>query len=269
MDQQPERTRVAREHGTLMTDTGDLDEPVRLYGSDLEGSVLKELAGRGISNLMGLNVEVNFSAQPALGAGDHPHYEIIQGDVRHLPFRDESVCSIISIMAFEHIHDLDLALREMYRVLRPRGIVYSDFGPIWSCSIGHHVYAIVDGVEARHWKPGKNPVPHFAHLLMSRDELRAAVLAKDWVSHKLADAIVQWIYDGAGVNRMFYEDYVKRFDASPFNVRRLIPTEEHVPRALQERLENSCPGIRTSAPGWSKSYSRSLDLLGILVPCRG
>jgi SAM-dependent methyltransferase len=219
----------------------DLSGPVLEIGSDLQGSVLKELAHRGIRRLIGLNVEVAFPA-PDVRRKDSERYEMIQGDVRRLPFKDGSISSIISIMAFEHIHDFDRALGEMHRVLKPGGTVYSDFGPIWSCSIGHHVYAIVDGVEARHWKPGKNPVPHFAHLLMGPSALRAALLQKSWVFPRLADAIVHWIHEGDGVNRVFYEDYVKFFDRSPFTVRHLVPVIEHVPKDLQRRLEIAYPG---------------------------
>lgn len=221
----------------------DLSSAVLEIGSDLKVAVLLELASRGVDCLIGLNVDIDFSQEARHQTGhDLQQYEIVQGDARQLPFKDATISSIISIMAFEHIHNLDLALREMHRVLKPGGVVYSDFGPIWSCSIGHHVYAVVDGVEARHWKPGRNPVPHYAHLLMTPAEYRTAVCKQSWVFPKLADAIVQWTYEGAGVNRVFYEDYVKFFNASPFRVRHLAPVREHVPRRIQERLETSWPG---------------------------
>jgi SAM-dependent methyltransferase len=211
-------------------------------GSDVDGIVLKELADRGVRHLVGLNVDVKPSAHAGRGGHGTPTYGMIQGDARRLPFRDASIASILSITAFEHVHDMEVALREMHRVLEPGGLVYSDFGPIWSCSIGHHVFAIVDGVEARHWKPGSNPVPHFAHLLMSPEELRAAVLRTNWVFPRLADAIVDWIYAGPGVNRVFYEDYVRLFKASPLAVRHLAPVREHVPAKIQARLQELCPG---------------------------
>jgi SAM-dependent methyltransferase len=219
----------------------DLSGAVLEIGSDVDGAVLKELASRGVSRLVGLNIDIKPAAHRRRGTGG-PDYEIVKGDVRRLPFKDGSISAILSITAFEHIHDMDVALREMHRVLKPGGILYSDFGPIWSCSIGHHVFAIVDGVEARHWKPGKNPVPHYAHLLMPPEALRAAVVEKAWVFPKLADEIVRWIYEGDGVNRIFYEDYAKFFEASPFKVRELVPVREHVPRDIQRKLEQSCPG---------------------------
>jgi SAM-dependent methyltransferase len=220
----------------------DLSGTVLEIGSDVEGIVLKELSSRGARRLLGLNIDINPEAHGGRGNGGVPTYEIVKADVRRLPFRTGSISAIVSLMAFEHVHDMDVALREMHRVLKPGGIVYSDFGPIWSCSIGHHVFAIVDGVEARHWKPGKNPVPHYAHLLAPPATLRAAVLEKSWVFPKLADAIVRWIYESDGVNRIFYEDYARLFEASPFKVKLLVPVREHVPRKVQKKLEQACPG---------------------------
>lgn len=211
-------------------------------GSDVEGAVLKELASRGVRRLTGINIDVKPEAHAGRGAAGMPHYGMLVADARRLPFPDNSISAMLSITAFEHVHDFDVALREMHRVLVPGGLLYADFGPIWSCSIGHHVFAIVDGVEARHWKPGRNPVPHFAHLLMSRAELQAAVLCTRWVFPQLAEAILSWIYDEDGVNRLFYEDYVRLFCASPFTVEQLTPVREHVPREIQKRLEQACPG---------------------------
>jgi SAM-dependent methyltransferase len=215
----------------------DLSGSVLEIGSDMDGRVLKELASRQVRNLIGLNVDVVPAAHTGRGDGGAPSYEILRGDARQLPFKDGSISAILSVTAFEHVHGLDQALREMHRVLKPGGIVYSDFGPIWSCSVGHHVYAIVDDAEAHHWKPGKNPVPHYAHLLIPPEEMRTAVLQKSWVSPKLAEAIVHWIYKGKGVNRLFYEDYVRLLEASPFHLRHFVTVREHIPSRVQEQLE--------------------------------
>jgi SAM-dependent methyltransferase len=222
----------------------DLSGPVLEVGSDVDGRVLRELTSRGVTRLVGTNIEIDPQAHVDRGLNGGSSYSIINGDVRCLPFKDAAFSAILSITAFEHINNFDVALREMHRVLRPGGLLYADFGPIWSCSIGHHVFAIVDGVEARHWKPGKNPVPHFAHLLTSREQVREAVLQKDWVFPKLADAIVHYIYDGDAVNRIFYEDYVKYFHESPFMLRHLAPVREHVSANVQRKLEERCPGYR-------------------------
>lgn len=222
----------------------DLRGRVLEVGSDVNGGALKELASRGVPQMVGVNIDVRPGAHRDRRASGSPRYEIVTGDARRLPFADNSFSAIFSITAFEHVHNMDVALQEMCRVLRPGGRLYSEFGPIWSCSIGHHVEAEVNGSEARHEKPGRNPVPHFAHLLLSPEETRAAVLQTPWVFPELADAIVNWIYRGAGVNRLFYEDYVRLFEQSPFRVAHLAPVHEHVPAATQQSLERACPGYR-------------------------
>lgn len=213
-------------------------------GSDLERRVMRELADRGARSVVGVNPAVDHGSGPPAGGAGVGQFAIVQADARRLPFADASFSSVFTVAAFEHIHDLDQALGEIFRVLQPGGILYSDFGPIWSCSVGHHVYAIVDGVEARHFKPGRNPVPHYAHLLLSADELRPLLLRTPWVFPRLAEAILDWTYRGRGVNRLYYEDYERIFRSSPFELRHLEPVREHVPAKVQRRLEQAHPGYR-------------------------
>lgn len=224
----------------FLASSPDLSSWVLEIGSDLRGAVVRDLKTRGVQHVVGTNVAVDAASHRDRASGLQ-HYEILQADVRRLPLADASISAIISITAFEHILDFSAALDEMYRVLKPGGLVYSDFGPIWSSSIGHHVYAVVDGVEARHFKPGANPVPHYAQLLMTPDEVRSAVMRHPWVFPRLADAIVAWIFETGDLNRLFYEDYVRLFHESPFTVRHLAPVREHVPRAIQARLRAAHP----------------------------
>jgi SAM-dependent methyltransferase len=52
----------------------------------------------------------------------HPDLDIIQGDVRKLPFSDESISGILSLGVIEHvIEGLDGPIKEMHRVLRKGG----------------------------------------------------------------------------------------------------------------------------------------------------
>jgi ubiquinone/menaquinone biosynthesis C-methylase UbiE len=50
------------------------------------------------------------------------HYPI-QADVMHLPFADDSIDYIISSAMIEHIPDPERAIHEMYRILKPNGIL--------------------------------------------------------------------------------------------------------------------------------------------------
>jgi SAM-dependent methyltransferase len=219
----------------------ELPSPVLEIGSDFEGRVLRELLSRGAASVVGIN--------PAFAASA-PDEETVRalapagtlqvGDVRDLDFQDGELSAIFSVSVFEHLEDLGSCLREMHRVLRPGGCVYADFGPIWSCSVGHHVYATADGLEARHFKPETNPVPNHAHLLRTRAELAADL--RDAVPGNLLDAILEWIYDGPGINRLLFEDYLRAFEESELEMLLLETDDEHVNGGTLAELRQRYPG---------------------------
>ena len=210
-------------------------------GSDEAGAVLAGLAARFGARVAGVNPLVNRTQLPPATSG-RPGQPLAQADARHLPFADESVSRIFSVATLEHVLGLERALQECYRVLAPGGLFYADFGPIWSCSVGHHVYARVGDEEARHWKPGKNPVPNYAHLLLDREALRRRI--DGTLSQPLLEAVLAWIYDGDGINRLFYEDYLLAFERSAFDVVRFQPVLEHVPARTQRALRQAYPERR-------------------------
>lgn len=66
--------------------------------------------------------------------------KFVKGDVCQLPFESESFDLAFSYNSFEHFHQPRKALLEMLRVLRPNGILYLDFGPIYYAPKGLHLY---------------------------------------------------------------------------------------------------------------------------------
>jgi SAM-dependent methyltransferase len=203
-------------------------------GSDLAGAVGQEMKEHGAQMVIGVNPLVGLEkSELAIPTNGFNH--LLRSDARWLPLKDGSVSSIFSVATFEHIYNLDIALDEMLRVLKPGGLLYSDFGPIWSSSVGHHVYAKVGEEEARHWKPDKNPVPHFGHLLYSADELRAHLRSK--TSQALLNAIIAWIYKENGINRLFYEDYFMIFEESGFQIMEINEVYEHIDSTIEKTLQ--------------------------------
>jgi SAM-dependent methyltransferase len=218
----------------LATKEGALDIVLEV-GSDLAGAASKEIKIRGARMVVGINPLLELKHNEDFPQPYDRNY-LLRSDSRWIPLKDESISSIFSVATFEHIYNLDVAMAEMYRVLRPGGILYSDFGPIWSCSVGHHVYAKVGEEEARHWIPGKNPVPHFGHLLYSPEELHERLNSKG--SPALIKAIIDWIYKGHGINRLFYEDYLQTFEQSEFQIMKLNRVMEHVEASMEKLLRD-------------------------------
>ncbi|EIJ44031.1 glycosyltransferase [Beggiatoa alba B18LD] len=144
---------------------------------------------------------------------------LCHGDIRALPFEDESFDLIFNIAAFEHIHDFQIAMREMSRLLKPNGMIYGYFGPLWSSAIGHHLWFEYNG----HWMRFTEP-DSYAHLLRPYDHLRLdkatffAKLAKQW-GEKFAQALTYQVYENPHINRYTYADYLRFFHESGLTLR--------------------------------------------------
>src|ERR1700733_9787126 len=131
-----------------------------------------------------------------------------------IPLPYDSVDFAFSSNAFEHIADLRGTLFELSRVLRPDGILYAHFGPIWSAPDGHHLETVIDGKVFEFWK--NSVVPHWAHLAL--DEVQLKNLLETMVPEKLARSISNWVYHSSWLNRWCFEDYLKAFSEGPLHL---------------------------------------------------
>ncbi len=183
-------------------------------GSDLGGEVASAIAQKVNANVTGINSSEEFPAPERPVSGN---VKLIRADGRNLPFPDDFFDAVLSVATMEHVNGLDIFLSEVYRVLKHKRFFYTEFSPIWSSGKGHHVYAVVGSKEARFWKPGKNPIPDYAHLLMTPDEMRE-YLRSGPCTEELIDPIIQWIYFEESINRCFLEDYIEAFKKSRFVV---------------------------------------------------
>jgi SAM-dependent methyltransferase len=146
--------------------------------------------------------------------------------------------TVVSMAAFEHIGGLGSVLRKTYNSLQPGGILYSYFGPIYSCRVGHHCWI---NSEFNFNKLGK--MPEFAHLLLKPAEL-LTTLMEHYPQHIAEEAVFQ-VYYSDRIGRNMYEDYEQYMASSPFEEFELRPFGvEPVDPDLQRRLEAACPGYR-------------------------
>lgn len=171
-----------------------------------------------------------------------PH-RILLGKVEELPdAMQEQFTRIFSIACFEHIHRLGLALEKMYAALRPGGLLFTMFSPIWSAHEGHHIPDIVDGNGVK-WTKGKPPFGPWSHLLMSPPEMEQYLKTK--MDAKSAADLVYHIYHNPHINRFMTEDYVRYFHQSPFEIEKIIPSfQVPIDDKVQAGLEERCPGYK-------------------------
>ncbi|MEI6145319.1 MAG: class I SAM-dependent methyltransferase [Methylococcales bacterium] len=65
----------------------------------------------------------------------------IQADLgKPIPLPNSSYDFIFSFNAFEHIPDPELAINEMVRILRPGGLIWIDFNPLYASPLGLHAF---------------------------------------------------------------------------------------------------------------------------------
>jgi SAM-dependent methyltransferase len=94
----------------------------------------------------------------------HVSMSFCQASLGALPMIfDASIDLCASDSVLEHVSNLDAVMRETWRVLRPGGVVYACYGPLWHCAGGDH-FSGRGGLQNS-----------FNHLLLSRSDYRRYV----------------------------------------------------------------------------------------------
>ncbi|SER02893.1 Methyltransferase domain-containing protein [Actinokineospora terrae] len=173
----------------------------------LAGAVVAEVGGAfPVAMLHRHGVARWYSVDPNRVAQVDPSgvREVLAVGAEDLPLPDASVDAVFSCNAFQFV-DIGPTLLQAARVLRPGGVLYAHFGPIWSAVDGHQLeYTSYQGRDLTFWDD--TLLPPWSHLLYTRDELRA--LLSTGVDEGLADVLVAHVHDSRTVNRAFFEDYV-------------------------------------------------------------
>lgn len=136
-------------------------------------------------------------------------------DANNTSFEDSSFDVIFGSAVLEHISNLDIFLKEMYRILDKNGIVVLHGAPIWNSHCGHHVYVHIDDVKYEFCN--FNPIPDWGHLLYSSEEMKNILLSKK-IPNKHADAICNMIYDSNLLNRLTYDEIIALITNTNFKI---------------------------------------------------
>lgn len=145
---------------------------------------------------------------------ERPSVAFVRMDARRLAFDDDTFDIVASTALLEHVDGVEEALEEMARVVRPDGLVFANFGPLYYTYGGAHYLG------------------GFEHLWLNDDEL-AAYIARRGIPYEEREAsfylrhgmFSRWTY------RQYLDAFRRRFD--------LAHTIIHVsPRALAFRRRN-------------------------------
>lgn len=169
-------------------------------------------------------------------------YQIDKANARELPYADESCDVVFSSCAFQHIDQLDVALAEVRRVLRPGGSFVTSFAPIWSCAVGHNLWERDD--QGAPICFDQAVLPAWGHLLLTPEELR-------WYlgvvfSPSVARRAVSQIFENPYLNRVFDADFRRFFKSSGMSTSGMRPMPAwnggEPTQAMRSVLEAMYPG---------------------------
>lgn len=174
---------------------------------ELKGAVVAEIGGSLPAELPERHgVAMWRSIDPNRPAALAPsgRYEVLCARAEEMPLPDGSADAVFSSNAFQFL-DVAATLAEVRRVLRPGGLLYAHFGPIWSAIDGHQLeYVRYEGRDLVFWRD--TLLPPWAHLAYDRAEL--AALTGTALPADLVELLVWHVHDSDTVNRLFFEDYV-------------------------------------------------------------
>jgi SAM-dependent methyltransferase len=199
-----ESVKAIESMGSYLAELGETRElDVLDYGCGWGGETL--WMARRVRTACGVDVDAKAIAQ-ARGAlatlGVRNCRFELSADGR-LPFPDASFDAVLSTDTFEHVMDLDLAFREIARVLRPGGSLLTRFGPLFRSPHGGHLYWACQ-------------VP-YAHLLFGLD----AIVALRARRGGAARTVRTW--QDLGLNGKRFDDYRAAMAAAGFEVIRFRP----------------------------------------------
>jgi SAM-dependent methyltransferase len=178
---------------------------------------------------------------------------LFNGDAADIPTNFENRFDVVcSSCAFEHIRDLKSVISKIFLCLKPGGIMYSYFGPIWSGCDGSHFW--VDEKLNFSAKTNITHLPPYAHLLMDEPDMRK--MLSNYHSSEIVEKIVYDIYHWDGINRLFCEDYELIMKESPFkNYKLLYRITPPISNIIRKELE-------TRYPGYKKFQFRAMEIIG-------
>jgi len=179
-----------------------IDKHIKIAGKRIleigcgNGDLLKYIAMNNNPEYI-IGTDLMLSEWWGVGESSGSNWEVRDGNAENLSFTDESFDAVISIATFEHIYDVEKALREIKRVLKPSGKFYTYFEPIWTSAAGHHF------VKNGTWnRKHLELIPPWGHLYMNEQQMFEYLKNLGIsVSEELLDNIIQFIYHSNIINR--------------------------------------------------------------------
>jgi SAM-dependent methyltransferase len=191
------------------------DKALLDVGASPHGYTLEHSLKMGVSSYVGIGLgvaeEIEVNHRNNTG-------RLMKMNADDMAFESGTFDLILSLSTFEHFFNCPQVLREMYRVLKPGGIVLINFQPIWTSSCGHHLHHIPVMDEV---------IPPWAHLLWSEESM-LEVCTNRWpadASMSLKE-VIEWIYHSDEINRVDIVSLRNMFYQSDFVIKWITPLRD-------------------------------------------
>lgn len=130
-----------------------------------------------------------------------------QADLTNLQnIPDASLDIVASDAVFEHLNNLPAVLAEFYRVLRPGGLLYATFGPLWYCWGGDHISGF-DNVISGYNHLNLDQAAYQTYLAGMGEHSHSEHDGRTWLKHDLFSRLAPEQYlgylDEVGFKRQF------------------------------------------------------------------
>lgn len=178
----------------------------------------------------------------APGAAGRDRYRTLLKNVEDFDAAEHGRYDVIfSIACFEHIARFPQALDAMYRCLRPGGVLFSMYSPLWSSAQGHHLYHVRIPERFDPVRTGGQILLPWEHLLKNRATLYKDLEAR--FDRAFAAEVIYHVFNSPHINRYHTEDFARFVVDSPFTIRQMLATfRAPLPDGYQAALEKACPG---------------------------
>lgn len=205
----PARARLAKDEITVFRQLAEL--------IDLRDRCVVEIGGCMSAPVVAeAGVRRWWACDPRFPAGESDPVVSLGAKAEKIPLPDQVADLVFSCNALQHVTSVASVFAEAARLLKPGGIFYANFGPVWSAPDGAHIenVAFRNGV-LNFWDGAL--IPAWSHLLVdSRDEFRR--LLERLHAPDLARVLSDYVFGSDWINRTFADEFRECAAAQNFHI---------------------------------------------------
>lgn len=185
--------------------------------ADLRGACVLEVGGcLPPSAVVRSGVDRWWSCDPRFVPVTDSPVECLEAPAENIPLAANAVDIVFSCNALQHVADPARVFAEIARVLKPGGLFYANFGPVWSGPDGAHIEGLEHGGKVLNFWDGCW-LPPWLHLVCDDlEELREALTPLHGVS--LAEVLADYVYNSDWINRVSADSFRCLAAGSDFEV---------------------------------------------------